>query len=120
MAMGIELPTRAVKGRLKRLGGDEYINQLVQVALGDGDSDNPFQDLGLGEFMIFAINNEQVDGEIKTKVKAVFSSLESDQLARLLDMKIVDEENEKKLFLLYQNLETGGRIELEVPLPNAV
>lgn len=119
MARGIELPTRAVNGRLKLLSGDQYIDQLVAVALGDGDSDNPFQDLGLGEFMIFGINDSLTDGEINTRVQAAFELLETDQLAQLKSISFESRAEVKIMFLEYINLETGKRRELEVPLPEA-
>lgn len=117
MARGIELPTKAVNGRLKMLGGDEYIEQLVMTMLGDGDSDNPFQDLGLGQFMIFGINDAQQEGEIREKVKAGFAILQRDQLAKLRKLTFDREGSESRMFVEYVNLETGERVELEVPLP---
>lgn len=119
MARGIQLPTNAINGRLKLLSGDAYIDQLVRTALGDGDSDNPFEDLGVGEFMIFGVNNSQQDGEIRAKVESVFTSLESDQLAQLKSINFESEGHEKIMFLEYINLETGQRQELEVPLPES-
>ena len=120
MARGIELPTRAVNGRLKLLSGDAYIEQLVMVALGDNDSENPFQEIGLGEFMIFGINDAQEDGEIRMKVKRVFSLLEADQLARLKTLSFETSGSDKLMFLDYINLETGQRREVEVPIPQAL
>jgi len=119
MARGIELPTRAVNGRLKLLSGDQYVDQLVLTALGDGDSDNPFQDLGLGEFMIFGINDALGEGEIRARVRSAFTLLEADQLAQLQQVSFESRAEEKIMFLEYINLETGKRRELEVPLPEA-
>lgn len=124
MAKGIELPIQIVNGRIKLLSGDDYIEQLILVALGECDSDNPFQDLGLGEFMIFAINAEAIEGEIRQKVRAIFSSFERDRLAKLpsasaRSIRFEQKGEEKVMYLDYVNLETGERRELEVPLPPA-
>lgn len=127
MAQGIRLPLRTSNGRLELLGGDDYIEQLVFTALGDGDSENPFQDLGLGEFMIFGINDRLTDGEIRDRVLRVFEFLEADQLARIANPQadLVFEEDrgamgvEARLVLMYTNMETQERRELTVPIPPA-
>jgi hypothetical protein len=125
MAKGIKVPTEVKDGRLVALDGDDYIEMLVSIAMGSGDSENPFQDLCLGEFMIYAINDGQPDGEIKQRVTGLFDSLEGDQLARLEsqeDLKIVkgvgDEAASKFMELSYVNMETGERRDLRVPIPS--
>lgn len=117
MAKGIKLPTSAKNGRLELLGGDAYIEQLIAVALSDGESDNPFQDIGLGEFMIFDINDPLPDGVIRERVRAAFATLEHDQLAKLERVEFTTSGAEKMMAIWYKNLETGRRDELEVPLP---
>lgn len=117
MAKGIKLPLRAVNGRLELLGGDAYIEQLIFTALGSGESDNPFQDIGLGEFMIFDLNDKMTEGHIAERVRAVFATLERDQLARLEELSFKSVEGDKKMHLGYENLETGKRDDIEVPLP---
>lgn len=119
MARGIKLPMQAKNGRLVLTGGDAYMAQLVHTGLGDGESDNPFQALALGEFMIFGINDKMSDGQIRERVKATFATLVRDQLAQLEDLKFESVDNEKKMFLGYRNLETGKREDIEVPIPPA-
>jgi hypothetical protein len=128
MATGIELPTRVDKnGRLVLLSGDDYIEQLVFTGLGDPDSDNPFQDVGLGEFMIFGINDQMSDGEIRERIVDVFAELEADQLAKLDDplVDLVFSEDtgdlgvDKKVTITYTNMETQERKDIEVPIPTA-
>lgn len=117
MAQGIKLPLRSKNGRLVLASGDTYIEQLIATAMGSGDSDNPFQDLGLGEFMLFEINDELTEGEIRARVIAAFETLERDQLARLESLSFSSENEEKFMQLNYRNLETGRREELNVPIP---
>lgn len=118
MARGIEVPTKAVNGRLKLLSGDGYIRQLVETMLDDGDSENPFQDLPMREDMIFQINDSISDGLIKEKIKKGFAILERDQLARYVSLKFISENEVKKIIVKYENLETGERPEIEVPIPD--
>lgn len=116
MAKGIKLPLTAKNGRLVLATGDAYIEQLIYTGLGSGDSDNPFQDLGLGEFMIFDINDQIPEGEIKRRVEAVFDVLNRDQLAMLEAIEFQIDGADKKMNLGYRNLETGKREDLEVPI----
>lgn len=125
MAKGITLPITVKNGRFVLSEGDDYIYQLVMRALGEGESDNPFQDIGLGEFMTFDINDKQSNGLIRSRIKAIFTELESDQLAKLrTDVPgVVFEEdrgplgNEKRVLIRYVNIETQERRELDVPIP---
>jgi hypothetical protein len=122
MARGIRLPARAKAGRLELLGGDEYIEQLIRTGLGSPDSDNPWNVNGLGEFMIFDINDASTAGSIRRRVEAIFKSLKRDQLADLprsggLSFYQTDE-GELRLRVAYKNLENGSRRVLEVPVPS--
>lgn len=122
MASGIRVPLAASDGRLAISFGEEYIKQLVFVALGEGDSANPFQDLGVGEFMIFGIAGDKLDGEIKKRVTMAFDQLEESQLAALDsedDIVITREGSEQYVEITYTDLETGARPLIEVPIPPA-
>jgi hypothetical protein len=121
MAQGIGLPLKEKNGRLVKLSGDDYISQLVNTGLKGSESNNPFQDLGLGEFMIFGINDVLVEGEIRQGVERVFDSLKADQLAEVVspsrDISFESEGHEKKMHVFYKNMETQERDEIEVPIP---
>lgn len=119
MATGIKLPTEVVNGRLKTIGGDNYIRQLIETAMGDSESENPFQDIGLGETMIFDINDELTESKIERRVADIFISLETDQLARLESISFDRDGSTLKMFVSYEDLETGSRAEIEVPLSEA-
>ena len=123
MASGIELPLRTARGRLKRLTGDDYIDQLVRVALLGMESDNPFQTLGLGEWMIFGINDSLTESEIKEKVAAIFESFQRDQLAQLkdpdADITFKRDEGDLYMNVAYVNMETQERTDLSVPIPGS-
>lgn len=125
MAQGIKLPAQIKNGRLVTISGDDYIQQLVETGLTGGESTNPFQDVGLGEWMIFDINDKMTHGKIRRRVIMIFASLEADQLARLDDpaehvafRKDTGEESSTLwLDIQYTNLETQERRELSVPVP---
>lgn len=121
MAQGIQVPIKTKNGRIMLLSSDDYIDQLVRIALGDSQSSNPFQDIGLGDFMIFAIDDAMTEGEIRRRVIAVFDSLERDQLAKINQNDIIFEKpivaGEKRMSITYTNLETQERQEIEVPIP---
>ncbi len=121
MAQGILVPLKPKYGRLKLLAGDDYIDMLVRIALGDNQSDNPFQDIGFGgERFVFAVNDSLTEGEIRNRVLLAFESLERDQLARVAKRDITFErtvEGELRMNVTYTNLETQERPELEVPIP---
>lgn len=117
MAQGIKLPLTAKNGRLQLLGGDDYIKQLVMTMLGDNDSDNPFEDLPVREIGIFTINDPLNEGEIREQIKKGFEVLETDQLAAFIDVTFVRVNEELKMLIEYEDLETGNRPTIEVPAP---
>lgn len=121
MAQGIAIPLRVRNGRLAKLSGDDYIDQLVRTALKGLESDNPFQTPGLGEFMVFGVNDHMSEGEIREKVIAIFESFRLDQLARLdnpeSDVTFEHVGEEMVMHLSYRNLETQERTETSVPIP---
>jgi hypothetical protein len=122
MACGIQVPLITKNGRLKKLYGDAYIEQLVQLALIGMESENPFQTLGLGEWMIFGINDGMTTGQIKEKVISIFDLFEADQLAKLksedesIQFKRGDE-GELYMSVEYVNMETQEGKSIEVPIP---
>lgn len=122
MARGIRIPLEARNGRLKLLYGDDYIDQLVRTAFLGSESDNPFQSLGMGEWMIFGINDAMSESEIKEHAVQIFKSFENDQLARLASSSDITFNREGEQLLMgidYINMETQERPYLEVPIPPA-
>ena len=121
MAQGIRLPLRAKNGRLEKLSKDGYIKQIVTTALFGMDSDNPFQTLGLGEWMIFGINDAMEEGQIKDAVVRIFDSLKADQLAKLKEgessITFKHEEGDMRMSVDYIDMETQEGKSLDVPIP---
>ena len=127
MAVGYSSPMRKDKGgRLRLTRGGLHLAELLAAALGDGSSDNPFQEPGLGEFMVFDLPLEQVFSEVAQKIQEIFNGLEEEELARLddrpdnLTTKEGSQEGEWEMLVQYIDLETdtpgtlkvlGGRAE---------
>jgi hypothetical protein len=122
MAQGIQIPLKTNNGRLQKLSGDDYIDLLIRVALIGAESENPFQTLGLGEWMIFGINDAMAEAEIREKVVLIFEAFKADQLAKINDPStdITFDHNEGDMLMnvSYINMETQERVELDVPIPD--
>ena len=84
MGQGIDTRFKANgQGGLKQATNNQHIMGLVSTALGPGYSSNPFQDLGLGEDMIFDIADHSNFAAIRDKVEEIFIGFERDELAAL-------------------------------------
>lgn len=120
MAAGISSPARANgNGGLLIVTKDQHIRSLVGVALGEGDSNNPFQDLGLGEEMIFDIADPGSFNAVADKITRIFQGFEESELAQLQDREdnlSVEElsEGEFNMKVFFVNLQTGQADELGV------
>lgn len=71
------------KGGLAMATGPEHIRGLLEIALGSGDSANPFQDLGLGERMIFEPLDYSTFAPVQDRIREIFAGFESEDLATL-------------------------------------
>ena len=121
VARGIRLPVSIKHGRIALVSGDEYIRQLMVVAFGDCESDNPFEDLGLGEGMIFGVNDSMTEGEIIARIEMIMEDFAENGLASLIPSDPPTfEKREGELFmeLPYINLETQESDVLDLPIPS--
>jgi len=130
MAKGIAFPFSASYGKGIELdGGTSYIESLVLVALGRCPSDNPFQDLGIGDEIIFAnLNDGFARGWAERKIRGIFKSFRRQELAELVDLKFEDgvqdptrpsqgQEAELTAVITYIDLEHDSEQELKVGFP---
>jgi len=92
------------KGGVKVVEGDGYIRSLLRTALGSGESNNPFQDIGLGEFMIFDIDGQEIQDLILGKINDIFDEFRELELA---DLAVTDDN-------LKFSKNTNGQIELDL------
>lgn len=112
MAQGFSVPMRADnKGRVILPSGDQHLAELFAVAFGSGDSDNPFQEPGLGEYMIFENATEELFQDITVKVREIFGAFEDEELAKLQDREnnltigVGAEEGTWEMLVYFINLE---------------
>jgi len=99
--------------------GPEHIRELLSVALGSGDSANPFQDEGLGEWFIFDPMDLSTFAPIQDRIKDIFADFESEDLAALQqrpdNLKIIETaEGEAAIMVYVIDLETDSKYTLGV------
>lgn len=84
MAMGWSIPMRAnKKGGVQTSVGNRHLKDLLYAALKNCDSDNPFQEAGLGEDMIFDIADATTFNAITEKIQRIFEDFRDRELADL-------------------------------------
>lgn len=111
MAVGIALPWRANKrGGLFHSTSDDTIKKLLGVALGNNDSNNPFQELGLDD-IIFDPGDETTFGVLRSRIEEIFEGFREEEIAALQtrdDNLAVTQtaEGEFQMNLFFVNLET--------------
>ena len=71
------------RGGFKQDKDNDHIRGLSSTALGQGESDNPFQDLGLGEDMIFDPADPSTFTSVRDRVREIFDDFERAELAKL-------------------------------------
>jgi len=89
MGQGIAFPFKESYGKgIEMAYGADYTRQLILVALGNCQSDNPFQDLGIDSEPIFAnLSSSGVRGWLSKKFRDIFLSLERQELAKLIKLE---------------------------------
>jgi hypothetical protein len=108
------------RGKLELVAGDEYLMQLLFVALGDCSSDNPFVDVGLDAGLIFDLNDEVSQGRLRERVRRVLAEFEAEGLMKLApnrDLEVVAgaEEGELQMLVPVVMLESNRETTLRVP-----
>lgn len=110
MATGLAVPVRVgSNGGSVTVSGDEYARQTLYVGLSDHDNTNAFQQgTGLGEGMIFGLDNDSTKASVLRKLYAMFDIWETERLFRLMreTIKWSSVDGELILEFKYVNLET--------------
>ncbi len=84
MGVGISTIWRASgRGGVQIARGKEHISGILSAALGNCDSNNPFQDLGLGEDMIFDLADPSRLNSIADSVTEIVERLQGYELMSL-------------------------------------
>lgn len=109
-ASGMSLPFRADSdGGVAVSEGETYIKMQVLMCVRPNDSDNPFQDLGVGQEAVFQ-NAADPDWKlvIRRRIERQFEELDRENLARLKKVRFEpgDESGDLRVVVQYTNLET--------------
>lgn len=84
--MGTGISTKLVgsgRGGFKMAVDNDHIRGLLGAALGPGESDNPFQNLGLGEDMVFDPADATTFTSVRDRIREIFEDFEAAELAKL-------------------------------------
>lgn len=113
---GLGVPIRAEAGGLAVCAGEEQLRNIIVLSLSLCDSENPFQDLGIGADLVFDNDTASVRGRIRSRVSALFRRLEREGRARLVlgHPIFAREGGELVVQLRYINLETTEEAEIEL------
>lgn len=120
MGQGIASVWAASKRGGLRIAKDaNHISGLLSTALSSGDSANPFQDVGLGEWMIFGLLDETTFAPVKDRVREIFDDFEEQELASLQkrpdNLEVIQtKEGEAAMTVYAVDLETADNFTLSV------
>jgi hypothetical protein len=71
------------RGRVAQTFGNDQLEKLIATNLQDLSSGNPFQELGIGEDMVFAVAAEHLRIDLRRRIRALFKRLQLADRARL-------------------------------------
>ena len=118
MTVGLDLPLVVDElGKAKRISGSEQLAKLLAIALQSCSSENPFQDLGLDERIIFSIKAPNIRGRVRLNIVRIFQSFERNRRARLRTLDFESSGENLKCFVAYQDLETTKNEDIILLLP---
>lgn len=112
MATGIAIPARPNRrGGFARSVGSNNVKKLLAIALGNNDSDNAFQELGL-RGVIFDPGDETTFADVAEQIRRIFEGFRLAEIAVLQDRSdnlVVEQrgEGEYEMRLYFIDLETG-------------
>jgi len=112
MAVGLYVPVGVSPGGGALLSdGEDNDRKIIFLALGSDDNENAFQQqIGLGNEMVFGVNDPQIRGTILTRIKRLFRQFEAQKRYRLVNRTLKwreDSANQEMILEFeYLNLET--------------
>jgi len=112
MATGMTSPLAVTqKGEAQTVSGSALIKQLLITALRDCSSENPFQDLGIGDKLIFDVLDPKTIARLTVRIQQIFARFQGEQLAKLIPggqglTFSREEEGELSAMIKYVDLET--------------
>lgn len=113
MPQTLALPWTPKRGRLSTIADAEVTRQIVLLCCGDNDSTNPFNtDVGISP-PVFALLTSDTGALIRLRIEKHFQRLEAQGFARLDDLQISDADPERRVHLLYTDLEAEEPREMD-------
>ena len=112
-------------GRTKTLSGDDELEKIIRLNLGDLENDNPYTqwggaskgEPGIDPGIIFSLSVESLQERIKTNIKLLFDRLSAQGRAKLVTgyPKMVSDSAKMELLcgIRYLNLESDKENEFE-------
>jgi len=67
---------------------DEQNHKIIKIALSDCESENAFQDIGLGNWMIYEIDSPVVQARALNFIRRLFRQFRAEQRYKLLERTI--------------------------------
>lgn len=119
MASGLSVPIRVVQGRTVVVDGSDQIDKLINLALSDGTSTNPYNsDVGV-QAPLFDLQDAAARAILDRAVRRHFDRLQAGGRAELLDLQIREgdgDDSETVVHILYRDLETDEQRPLTVSI----
>lgn len=86
MATGLRIPVGASpSGGAALVGGDDNDTKIIKTALSSDDSENAFQqDIGMGESMVFNLNDPVLRAKIRRRLVQIFANFQTQKRFKLL------------------------------------
>jgi len=112
MTTGLKVPLGVnPSGGAAVVEGDENDNKIISLALADDDNENAFQqDIGLGQRMVFDLNDPTIKPSILNRIVRIFDIFQAQKRYKLMPETILWEEISDKQELIlsfrYINLES--------------
>lgn len=119
-ASGLAFPFKVSRsGGIETMTSDELITAYVRIYCSDCESDNPYQDLGIGSDAIFQVSSDASwKAQVRRKVKQAFSLyLEPSNLAKLKSISFSkDTEGEDNVDIIFFSIETNEELAINIPV----
>lgn len=107
MATGLRLPLGVdERGGAALEEGDDQLSKIISIALAPCGSDNPFQDLGINESIIFDLASPRTQARLKGRIERVFKRLEAEKRAKIKSLRFDFGDGELMAKITYINLES--------------
>ena len=110
MGQGLRIPIGVNRGGGANLEPDpQHLTTILRLALSEGNDDNPFQQLGISDTLIFALNDSSNRGLARNAVERILNKFsERLRLDQTVPVDVIQTgDGEVELSFRYVNLDTN-------------